>query len=251
MRARLFVFVALVGLAAGGLADQPMSAQQRVPSANTNSDDTSRFSCAAADVKLRACYTFDGDTKDRSSYGNHANAANISYVAGKAGKALRVASNSRVLVAQHPSLDLSAMTIKVWIRPTSFPVRRREDLAGKSAGEVRMGIIDGEATYRMYVQENGIIRCSLTGRPEAFSPVAVPLGEWTRVACTFDGAVMHIYFNGVSVVEVKQAGKIAASIASMAIGSDFPGSDNFIGEMDQLDPSSFLVAVRRIRHVPN
>jgi hypothetical protein len=53
---------------------------------------------------------------------------------------------------------------------------------------------------------------------------------------------MHIYFNGVSVVEVKQAGKIAASIASMAIGSDFPGSDNFIGEMDQLEIWDAVVA---------
>jgi hypothetical protein len=105
-----------------------------------------------------------------------------------------------------------------------------------------MGIIDGEATYRMYVQENGIIRCSLTGRPEAYSTVGVPLGEWTRVACTFDGAVMHIYFNGISVAEVKQAGKIAASIASMAIGSDFPGSDNFVGEMDQLEIWNAVVA---------
>ena len=243
MRAPLSLFVvALVGLAAGDLTNERMFAQQRAAAAGANSTDASQFSCDATDLRLRACYPFDGDTKDRSSYGNHANSAHVSYVAGKAGKALRLASNSRVLVAQHPSLDLSAMTIKVWIRPTSFPVKPREELAGKSAPEVRMGIFDGEATYRMYVQENGIIRCSLTGRPEAFSTVAVPLGEWTRVACTFDGAVMHIYFNGVSVVEVKQAGKIAASIASMAIGSDFPGSDNFIGEMDQLEIWDAVVA---------
>lgn len=194
-----------------------------------------QFACNAADARLRACYTFDGDTRDRSSYGNHANTANVSYVAGKSGKAIHLASNSRVLVAQHPSLDLTAMTIKMWIRPASYPTKRREEMAGKSDGEVRMGIIDGEATYRMYVQENGIIRCSLTGRPEAYSTIGVPVGEWTRVACTFDGSVMRIYFNGVSVAEVKQAGKIQASIASMAIGHDFPGSDNFLGEIDQFE----------------
>jgi len=243
MRIRLCLFVvALVGAAGDDLSNERMFAQQPAPSANANSTDASQFSCAAADVRLRACFTFDGDTKDRSSYGNHANSANVSYVPGKAGKAVSLASKSRVLVAQHPSLDLSAMTIKMWIRPSSFPVSRREALAGKSEGEARMGIIDGEATYRMYVQENGIIRCSLTGRPEAYSTVGVPLGAWTRVACTFDGVVMHIYFNGVSVAEVKQAGKIAASIASMAIGSDFPGSDNFIGEMDQLEIWNAVVA---------
>jgi hypothetical protein len=235
------VLLASAGLAAH-LTSGPLFAQQPAASPDVPSSAGSPLSCDASDPRLRACYTFDGDTKDRSSYGNHANSANVSYVAGKAGKALRLGLNSRVLVAQHPSLDLTAMTIKVWIRPTSFPVKRREALAGKSEPEVRMGIIDGEATYRMYVQENGIIRCSLTGRPEAFSTVGVPLGEWTRVACTFDGSVMHIYFNGVSVVEVKQAGKIAASIASMAIGHDFPGSDNFVGEMDQLEIWNAVVA---------
>ena len=237
--------LAVVVLASAGLAvslsGARLFAQQRAAPPDAPSS-AGQFSCDAADTRLRACYTFDGDTRDRSSYGNHANSANVGYVAGKAGKALRLASNSRVLVAQHPSLDLDAMTIKVWIRPAMYPTKRREEIAGKSEGEVRMGIIDGEATYRMYVQENGIIRCSLTGRPEAFSTVGVPLGEWTRVACTFDGSVMHIYFNGVSVAEVKQAGKIAASIASMAIGHDFPGSDNFIGEMDQLEIWNAIVA---------
>jgi hypothetical protein len=230
--------LAVVVLASAGLAvslsGARLFAQQRAAS-GALAPGAGQASCDASDARLRACYTFDGDTKDRSSYGNHANAANVAYAPGRFGKALRLASNSRVLVAQHPSLDLTAMTIKLWIRPTSFPVRRREALAGKSEGEVRMGIIDGEATYRMYVQEGGIIRCSLTGRPEALSPVPIPLGEWTRVACTFDGSAMHIFFNGVSVVEVKQAGKIAASIASMAIGHDFPGSDNFVGDLDQLE----------------
>ena len=231
--------LSLIVLASAGLAaylsSGRVSAEQQAGASGVPPAAGSQFSCDAADTRLRACYTFDGDTRDRSSYGNHANSANVSYVAGKAGKALRLVSNSRVLVAQHPSLDLTAMTIKMWIRPTMFPVRQREALAGKSEGEVRMGLIDGEATYRMYVQENGIIRCSLTGRPEAFSTTGIPLGEWTRVACTFDGSVMHIYFNGVPVAEVKQAGKIAASIASMAIGHDFPGSDNFVGEIDQLE----------------
>ena len=221
--------VAGAGLTGGLVSAQQPAASPAVAPAAT------QFSCDASDPRLRACYTFDGDTRDRSSYGNHANAANVSYVAGKSGKALRFASNSRVLVAQHPSLDLTAMTIKMWIRPAMYPQKRREALAGKSEAEVRMGIIDGEATYRMYVQENGIIRCSLTGRPEAYSTVGVPVGEWTRVACTFDGSAMHIYFNGVPVAEVKQAGKIQASIASMAIGHDFPGSDNFVGEMDQFE----------------
>ena len=230
MRRALPLFiVVLAGLAGDEAASERVAAQQRAASAGANSADTG--SCNASDMRLRACFTFDGDTKDRSSYGNHANSARVRYVAGKSGQALHVGPDSRVLVAQHPSLDLTAMTIRFWIRPASFPT-----------GDARMGIIDGEATYRMYLHENGVIRCSLTGRPEAFTNVGIPLGEWTRVACTFDGTVMRIYINGDQAVEVKQAGKIAASIASMAIGHDFPSGDNFVGEIDQLEVWNAVVA---------
>ena len=122
------VILASAGLAVS-LSGARLFAQQR-PAPNSSAPGAGLASCDASDARLRACYTFDGDTKDRSSYGNHANAANVTYAPGQFGKALRLASNSRVLVAQHPSLDLTAMTIKLWIRPTSFPVRRREALAG-------------------------------------------------------------------------------------------------------------------------
>ncbi len=74
MRAPLSLFaVALVGLTASDLTNERMFAQQRAAAAGANSTDASQFSCDATDLRLRACYTFDGDTKDRSSYGNHAN----------------------------------------------------------------------------------------------------------------------------------------------------------------------------------
>jgi hypothetical protein len=216
--------------AIGTSSYDPASAAQSAAAAPTKAA-AGPLSCDTSDMRLRACYTFDGDTKDHSSYGNHANSAKVSYVAGKSGQALHVGPDSRVLVAQHPSLDLKEMTIKFWIRPSSFPT-----------GEDRMGIIDGEATYRMYVHANGLVRCSLTGRPEAFSSVGLPLGEWTRVACTFDGSAMRMYFNGMPVAEVKQGGKIAASIASLAIGHDFPSGDNLLGEIDQLEVWDAVVA---------
>lgn len=232
MRTHLAVLVLTVAAcAASDAARAPAAAQQRAGPDAASSTGAGALTCDASDRRLRACYTFDGDTKDRSSYGNHANSARVTYVRGKAGRAVRLGADSRVLVAQHPSLDLTAMTIKAWIRPASFPTAETRT----PGGENRMGIIDGEATYRMYLHENGIVRCSITGRPDAYSTVGVPLGEWTRVACTFDGAVMRIHFNGAPVVEVKQAGKIAASIASMAIGHDFVSGDNFIGEIDHLE----------------
>ncbi len=69
-------------VAGAGLTGGLVSAQQPAASPAVGPAAT-QFSCDASDPRLRACYTFDGDTRDRSSYGNHANAANVSYVAGK------------------------------------------------------------------------------------------------------------------------------------------------------------------------
>jgi hypothetical protein len=227
MRTSFSAIVLMVSaLAAGDLAGGRLAARQ------AGGDAAS--SCATADSRLRACFTFDGDSKDRSSYGNHAHAGNVSYIPGKSGQAARFNERSRMLIAQSPSLELQQLTVKFWVRPSAFPVGPGE--------EPRMGLIDGEATFRMYIQEKGIVRCSLTGRPEAFSKVALPLNEWTRVACTFDGKAMRLYFNGEMVAETVQNGRIAQSIASMAIGHDFPSSDNLLGDIDHLELWNAVVA---------
>jgi hypothetical protein len=225
MRKCLPVFA--VVLASVGAVGLRATTQEATGGVNT-------FSCAATDKRLRACFSFDGDTRDRSSYGNHAHAGNVTYVPGKSGQAARFNEKSRMLVAQSPSLELQQLTVKFWVRPAAFPMGPGE--------EPRMGLIDGEATFRMYIHENGIVRCSLTGRPEAFTKVGLPLNEWTRVACTFDGKAMRLYFNGEMVAETVRDGKIAQSIASMAIGHDFPSSDNLLGDLDQLELWNAVVA---------
>jgi len=228
MRRSLSVLaIMLSALATGHLAGGHVAAQQAAA-------DGIALSCATADKRLRACFTFDGDARDRSSYGNHAHAGNVTYVPGKSGQAVRFGKASRMLVAQSPSLELHEMTVKFWVRPAAFP--------SGPGDEPRMGLIDGEATFRMYIHEKGVIRCSLTGRPEALTKATVPLNEWTRVACTFDGKAMRIYFNGEMAAETVQNGKIARSIASMAIGHDFPSSDNLVGDIDHLELWNAVVA---------
>jgi hypothetical protein len=227
MRTSFSVMVLMFSaLATGDLAGGRLAARQAAGDAP--------LTCATADSRLRACLTFDGDSRDRSSYGNHAHAGNVSYVPGKSGQAARFNEKSRMLIAQSPSLELQQLTVKFWVRPAAFPTGPGE--------EPRMGLIDGEATFRMYIQEKGIVRCSLTGRPDAYTKASLPLNEWTRVACTFDGKAMRVYFNGEMVAETVRDGKIAQSIASMSIGHDFPSSDNLVGDLDQLELWNAVVA---------
>ena len=148
MRTSFSVMVLMFSaLATGDLAGGRLAARQAAGDAP--------LTCATADSRLRACLTFDGDSRDRSWNGNHAHAGNVSYVPGKSGQAARFNEKSRMLIAQSPSLELQQLTVKFWVRPAAFPTGPGE--------EPRMGLIDGEATFRMYIQEKGIVRCSLTG----------------------------------------------------------------------------------------
>ena len=137
-----------------------------------------------------------------------------------------------MLIAQSPSLELQQLTVKFWVRPSAFPVGPGE--------EPRMGLIDGEATFRMYIHEKGIVRCSMTGRPEAFSKVALPLNESTHVACTFDGKAMRLSSTAMVAEPCRTANRPIDCVDGD--GHDFPSSDNLLGDIDRLELWNTVVA---------
>jgi hypothetical protein len=189
------------------------------------SDGTSGAFCNPADLDLRACYTFDGDTLDRSSYANNAVAANTSFTTGHAGQAIVTSGTSSVVVAGGTSLDVSALTIRIWIRPSSFPI-----------DPARMGLVDSGGRYRMFLLANGLVRCAITGGPSAVTTAsnAVALATWTHLVCTYDGATMRIYVDGAIAATLAQTATIPTG-AGMVIGQNNPTGENFDGALDELE----------------
>ena len=65
-------------------------------------------------------------------------------------------------------------------------------------------------------------------------PQDLPLGRWTHVALTYDGARMRFYENGDEVRSVPVAGSIRDANCRQRIGGRVPGGGWFKGVLDEV-----------------
>jgi hypothetical protein len=180
--------------------------------------------CNPADPMLRACYTFDGNTEDGSSYSYDAVAVGTSFEAGRNGQGLVIGAGDSVRVAGGAGLNVAQLTIDMWIRPSSLP-----------AAGTRVGLVDSGNRFRMFLHPGGLVRCATTGGPtlETIAANAVSAGAWAHLTCTYDGTTMRIYIDGADAGMVMQASTIPAG-AGMVIGQNNPSGENFSGTIDEL-----------------
>jgi Concanavalin A-like lectin/glucanases superfamily len=180
--------------------------------------------CDAEDPELAACYPFDDATDlghDGSSYGNHASTDGVSAAPGVSGTAVARGATSSMTVEDSPSLDVEALTIELWIRPSTLPYDRA-------------GLFDNDGQYGFFLLSSGELRCSAAGEALS-SSVRIEIDAWTHVACTYDGAALALYVNGSQVDSMAASGPVSSSSTTGAcIGSDSPWGDGFEGELDGL-----------------
>lgn len=188
--------------------------------------------CNPADLDLRACYVFDGDTNDGSSYANNANATGTAFVTGYRGQALQTSGTAVVSVPATTSLDIATMTLKMYIKPSSLPV-----------GSARMGLIDSASRYRMFVQAFGTLRCAFTGGADYTTPqTVITMGVWQRVACTYDGTTLKLYVDGAMVGSQSYTGSLPMPGTGMVMGHNNPTGENFNGAIDEVQVWGSIVA---------
>ena len=188
--------------------------------------------CANAPTSLRACFTFDGNLQDGTTNNNDATASPAAmFVTGHAGQAL-VTSSGTFTVGVSSSLDVSAVTMKMWIRPNSLP-----------AGVARMGLMDSGSRYRMFVLADGALRCAITDGPSLVTAAGVvAINTWQRVACTYNAVEMKIFVNGTQRALLNSTQAIPSANSGMVIGHNNPSGENFDGAIDELQVFGAVVA---------
>lgn len=197
-------------------------ADPSAPDARPGPDANAAAFCDPADPTLVVCYRFEGDAVDGSMYGNDATAVDASFSAGVSGDALVTTAASNVAVASSSGLDVAALTMEMWLRPAAIP------------GD-RAGLLDNSGQYRLFLHSGGRIRCRVTGGAELFTANdAVTQGQFTHVACTYDGAVMRIYIDGTESTSLPFVGSIPTGGGSLTIAQNNPSGDNLEGALDSL-----------------
>jgi len=120
------------------------------------------------------------------------------YAPGRFGHALRCGGENYLVEPHAIELEPAHLTFEAWVRPTN---------QGRD-GETRRWIINknpnewADGHYALVINRDQAgaylnIGGGATNVHEAWSASgAVPLNEWTHLACTFDGNVLTIYVNG-------------------------------------------------------
>lgn len=176
---------------------------------------------------LVACWRFEATEHplqpwDESWYGNHGTAVNVTWVAGHEGQAMSLGASSSVRVPDSASLDVSAqLTVDMWVRADAYPV-------GSGA---RAGLLDNNGQYGLFLLPAGQVRCTIG--TTMVQGASVPIGAWTHLACTYDGATLRLYQDGVEGPSASWGGGLSTGgLDGIAIGQNSPSGDPFDGALD-------------------
>jgi hypothetical protein len=191
---------------------------------------------AAASGGLVAAYSFDegagSSVADASANGNTGAIAGAAWSAsGKFGGALSFDGSSSVVTVQDaPSLDLTTgMTLEAWVNPAAAGTTWRTAVLKEQDGAA--GLV-----YALYANAD-------SGRPAASAFVgadsnvqagSAPLGVWTFLAATYDGAILRLFVNGAQVGTLPLGGPMLTSAGPLRIGGNGVWNEWFQGRIDNV-----------------
>jgi len=191
---------------------------------------TASFTPTATPNTLMGYWQFNeasGTTvSDSSGHGNTGTAQNgMGWTTGQMGSAGSFDGlNDQVRMPNSSSLDITGtgLTIEAWVRPTAVDGYR---VLVHKERQYSLAILNGQLTYAD----------SITWSYATMgSHGTVPVGVWSHVAATFDGATVRFYLNGTEVGAVPRSGSLTATTNALYLGS-YNGSAFFLaGGLDEV-----------------
>jgi len=164
---------------------------------------------------------------DSSGNNNHGTLMNgPTWVDGKIGKALYFdGTNDYVRIADSPSLDIThEITITMWVRPVSIVSYSR--LIEKT---------DWWGPYEVEFEGETLKpRFHILGQGHTANN-ALSLGEWSFLACTYNGTNKRIFINGLLDLDVSATGELATDDNPVTIAGSLPHASAFFnGIIDEV-----------------
>jgi hypothetical protein len=192
------------------------------------------LSNAPLDSFLVAAYPFDEGTGavagDASAHGNDGVVSDAAWTgAGKYGEGLAFGGSGWVTATESSSLDLSnGMTLAGWVFPTNWPGTWTTVVMKETTNSLAYMLqMDPSGVPNVYVQ-------TTNGLQGVAAPSAIPLGAWTHLAGTYDGAVVRVYVNGILSGSAPASGDIIRSMQPLRMGGDAVWGEYFQGVLDEV-----------------
>jgi hypothetical protein len=148
--------------------------------------------------------------------------SNVSYEPGVDNLAARLGSSSVMRAASGWGAVDTVFTLEAWIRPDRLP----------ASGE-RMGILDEEDHFGLFLLPGGAVNCSSSGA-DALVSAAVAVGRWTAVACTASANNLVLWIDGVARAQGQMDGNSNGTPTTLGIGGNLPSGDPWEGLIDNV-----------------
>jgi len=182
---------------------------------------------------LVAAYGFEessGSTATDSSGNNNTGTlinSPIRTASGKFGKALQFnGTSSYVNIPDSPSLNLTTgLTLMAWCYPTTVTNSYRNVVYKPEDIYFLEGFTPTPNAPRFY---------GTFSSANLNATATLPLSQWTHLACTYDGATMRLYVNGVQVSSRAQTGQILNSAYDLGIGGNSLNGQYWPGMIDEV-----------------
>ena len=163
-----------------------------------------------------------------------------------------------VLVPDSASLDLTdQFTLDAWINPSGL------HSAGPTSGPLisKIGGAGGNNGYQLGIRGNNAeMFCEFNAAGEPWPtnalivtlPSAIPMGQWSHVACVYDNADLKIYVDGVLVgTQAIGAKSVVNSASNVRIGSNDNNDHFFHGVIDEVEIFNRALTADEIRAIYN
>lgn len=186
--------------------------------------------CDSSDATIIACYQFEGTTANSSKYLLSTVTSSLVFHSGMPGlgQALVLDSGSTVQIGETPSLDLQSFTVEAWLDQTA------------TTNGHNVTVVNNVMQYGMFVDTTNAPYCAYFGPTlaNAVGPTPLTVNQWTHVACTYDGAQLTLYVNGVAVAQRAQGGTVLTNaMKGTGIGSDMDNTTpeaHYVGLIDNI-----------------
>jgi hypothetical protein len=193
---------------------------------------------AAAVPNLVAAYSFN-ENASTTAFDNSGNTNNgtllngTAWTAGKNGSAVNFdGTDDFIQIADSNSLDISGSgTFSAWVKLGAL--NRWHGVVSKGNAND-----DGRGhNYAIEITNTNDIQCYIgngTAVNTVTSPTALPLNQFTHVACTWDGSSVKLYINGVLNTSATQTITPAANTSPLYLGQYGGNVDRMLGALDEV-----------------
>jgi hypothetical protein len=172
-----------------------------------------------ASTAIVACWPLESDGLDVGPRGNDLTVGGVTFVSMEGAQLGALSTLSRA----DAMLNASNVSLTAWVWLDALP-----------SGSERMGVLDSDGSYGMFVHAGGEVRCNIA-RPSSSTVVgsiSLDPGGWHHLACVGDAGETVLYVDGAVAGSTSSGARFSDPSSGVHVGANDPdGSDVLQGRI--------------------